>query len=88
MKKNILVVMIVLVFVISVIVLVFFLMRDDVYVIEMEGFIYSLKGKVVDFLLEVKYNDIWINNEKIIIDKKEMKLINLVRMLFLKDGWI
>lgn len=48
----------------------FFLMRDDAYAIETEGFTYSPKGKVVDFSSEAKYNDTWINNEKTITDKK------------------
>lgn len=88
MKKNILVVMIVSVLAISAIVSAFFLMRDDAYAIETEGFTYSPKGKVVDFSSEAKYNDTWINNEKTITDKKEMKPINLARTLFLKDGRI
>lgn len=49
MKKNILVVIIVSVLAISAIVSAFFLMRDDAYAIETEGFTYSPKGKVVDF---------------------------------------
>ncbi|HEM1598923.1 TPA: ATP phosphoribosyltransferase regulatory subunit, partial [Listeria monocytogenes] len=88
MKKNILVVMIVSVLAISAIVSAFFLMRDDAYAIETEGFTYSPRGKVVDFSSEAKYNDTWINNEKTITDKKEMKPINLARTLFLKDGRI
>ncbi|HAA6373906.1 TPA_asm: ATP phosphoribosyltransferase regulatory subunit [Listeria monocytogenes] len=88
MKKNILVVIIVSVLAISAIVSAFFLMRDDAYAIETEGFTYSPKGKVVDFSSEAKYNDTWINNEKTITDKKEMKPINLARTLFLKDGRI
>ncbi|EFR95331.1 putative secreted protein, partial [Listeria innocua FSL J1-023] len=88
MKKNILVVIIVSVLAVSAIVSAFFLMRDDAYAIETEGFTYSPNGKTVNFSSEAKYNDTWINNEKTITDKKEMKPINLARTLFLKDGRI
>ncbi|MBC2184027.1 ATP phosphoribosyltransferase regulatory subunit [Listeria sp. FSL L7-0233] len=88
MKKNILVVIIVSVLAISAIVSAFFLMRDDAYAIEAEGFTYSPKGKPVTFSADAKYNDAWLNNEKTISDGKEVKPINLARTLFLKDGRI
>ncbi|HBZ6321195.1 TPA: ATP phosphoribosyltransferase regulatory subunit [Listeria monocytogenes] len=88
MKKNILVVIIVSVLAISAIVSAFFLMRDDAYAIETEGFTYSPKGKLVTFSPDAKYNDAWLNNEKTISDGKEVKPINLARTLFLKDGRI
>ncbi|EFR89174.1 putative secreted protein, partial [Listeria marthii FSL S4-120] len=88
MKKNILVVIIVSVLAISAIVSAFFLLRDDAYAIEAEGFTYSPKGKPVTFSADAKYNDAWLNNEKTISDGKEVKPINLARTLFLKDGRI
>ncbi|MDT0014876.1 ATP phosphoribosyltransferase regulatory subunit [Listeria cossartiae] len=88
MKKNILVVIIVSVLAISAIVSAFFLMRDDAYAIEAEGFTYSPKGEPVTFSADAKYNDAWLNNEKTISDGKEVKPINLARTLFLKDGRI
>lgn len=88
MKKNILVIMVVSLLAVSAIVSAFFLMRDDAYAIETSGFTYSPKGKVVNFSTEAKYNDTWINNEKTITDGKEVKPINLARVLFLKDGKI
>ncbi|MDT0004168.1 ATP phosphoribosyltransferase regulatory subunit [Listeria cossartiae subsp. cayugensis] len=88
MKKNILVVIIVSVLAISAIVSAFFLMRDDAYAIEAEGFTYSPKGEPVTFSADAKYNDAWLNNEKTISDGKEVKPINLARTLFLKDDRI
>ncbi|WP_239256722.1 ATP phosphoribosyltransferase regulatory subunit [Listeria ilorinensis] len=85
MKKNIVVISVVSLLAIGAIISAFFLMRDDAYAIETAGYTYNPDGKELDFSKGATYNDAWINNEKTITDKKEIKPINLARTLFLKD---
>ncbi|MTD39053.1 hypothetical protein GIX45_10450 [Erwinia sp. CPCC 100877] len=85
MKKNLLLIVTIFVAIVG---LLFIAFRNPVnksYEINEAGYTYSPKGAVVKFSKQAKYNNTWINNEKVIEDQSKKKTIDLSRTLFLEN---
>jgi hypothetical protein len=85
MKKNLFLIVAIFVAIIG---LLFVAFRNPVnksYEINEAGYTYSPKGRVIKFSEQAKYNNTWINNEKVIEDHSKKKTIDLSRTLFLEN---
>lgn len=85
MKKNISLIVAIFVAVIGLLFAAFKNPVNQSYEINEAGYTYSPQGAVVQFSEKAKYNNTWINNEKVIEDQSKKKAIDLSRTLFLEN---
>jgi hypothetical protein len=73
MKKNISLIVAIFVAVIGLLFAAFKNPVNQSYEINEAGYTYSPQGAVVQFSEKAKYNNTWINNEKVIEDQSQKK---------------
>ncbi|MBO0472172.1 hypothetical protein IGL98_000658 [Enterococcus sp. DIV0840] len=85
MKKNIFLSLAIFIVIIGLLVIAFKNPVNKSYEIKEAGYTYSPKGEVVKFSNQAKYNNTWINNERVIEDNSKKKSIDVSRTLFLEN---